>query len=217
MQRIRDLVRFLVVIGALALGGHHAAAQSASPADSDYARLLGGVRAGDTTVDFQAFRLAYARTSTYDPVSPSRTALRERLNAALASEDLRGAALRADSLLADDYADINAHVIRSSLARQAGDSQTAAHHAAVARGLMRALDLEHRGTSPDNAIVIIDPDEENVYGLMTGLERTDKYTTAPCGERACDSTVFHDPRTGKDTTVVFDISLIAQKALRSKP
>lgn len=216
MKELRSHQIF-VAVAALMLPAAQAAAQTATPADSVYSAMLSRLRSGDTTIDFQAFRVTYARTSVYDPMSATRAALRQRLTAALSSGDVKTAALRADSLLAGNYTDINAHVIRSSLAQQAHDAPKASHHAAVARGLVRSLDIEHRGASSANALLLIDPDEENVYGLVTGLERTQKYTTAECGQRVCDSTVFRNPGSGRDTTIVFDITLIAQKTIGVRP
>ena len=66
-------------------------------------------------------------------------------------------------------------------------------------------------------IVLVDPDEENVYGLATGMQRTDKYATAACGARVCDSVVYHNARTNRDTTIIFDVTLIANKVLGTKP
>ena len=192
-------------------------AQSATSADSVYAGLVTRLRAGDTTVDFAAMRMAYAHSTLYDPMSASRTALRQRLNAAFGAGDARTAAARADTLLAGNYTDISAHVIRSTLAQQLRDAPQATHHASVARRLVRSLDIEHRGASSVAPILVIDPEEENVYGLVTGLERTSRYTTAQCGQRVCDSTVFHNPRTGRDTTIVFDVTLIAERSIGWKP
>jgi len=202
---------------AVVLVAASASAQGNTSADSTYAQMLARLRAGDTTIDFQGFRVAYAHSSAYDPMSAARTALRQRMNAALSTGDSKTAALRADSLLAGNYTDINAHVIGASLANQAGNQTLAKQHAAIARGLVRSLDLDHRGGSPGRAILLIDPDEENVYGMVTGLQRTAKYNTAACGEQVCDFSVFHDPRSGRATTIVFDMTLIAHKVLGAKP
>jgi hypothetical protein len=207
----------IVTLAAITLLAANVLAQATASADSTYAQMLTRLGAGDTTIDFESFRIAYARSSKYDPMATARAALRQRLNAALSSGDSKTAALRADSLLASNYTDINAHVIRSSLAQQAADLPLAKQHAAIARGLVRSLDFAHRGASPTRAILLIDPDEENVYGMVTGLERTAKYNTAACGQQVCDFTVFHDARSGRDTTIVFDITFIAHKALGGKP
>lgn len=193
------------------------AAQSVARTDSVYLSLRSRVASGDTTIDFHAFRVAYATAACYDPMSEHRVELRQRLYSALAAGNRSLAAVRADSLLLDNYTDINAHVIRANLAIDVKDSSRAQHHAAVARGLMRSLDLANRGASTANPLLIVDPDEESVFGMMSGLERTQKYSTAPCGDRVCDSTVFHDPKTSRDTTIVFDVTLIFDRVLRRKP
>jgi len=204
-------------IAAIMLCAATAPAQATTAADSTYAQLLARVSGGDTTIDFQSFRLAYAHSSAYDPMSTTRAALHQRMNAALGAGDVTTAAARADSLLAGDYTDISAHVIRAGLAKQSADLPRANRHAAIARGLVRSLDLAHRGGSAASAILLIDPDEENVYGMVTGLQRTANYNTTACGERVCDFTVFHDARSGRDTTIVFDVTMIAQKVLGGKP
>lgn len=214
----RPSITSLVIFAALTLSAAAALpAQATAAADSAYAAMLRRASSGDSTIDFAAFRDAYAHSAGYDPMSAERTALHQRLNRSLAAEDIRAATARADSLLAINYTDINAHVIAASLLAQAHDSIAARQHASIARGFMRSLDLAHRGSSVDTPIVIILPDDENVFGLATGLERTAKYTTAECGSRVCDSVVYHNPRTGRDTTIVFDITVIARRSLRQNP
>jgi len=115
----------------------------------------------------------------------------------------------APSLLPLDPLDIDARVLRVAVAREAGDSAEMHFHAAVARGLIRSLDGEHRGATVEAPIQVISLQEEKAYGQAKRLEYTGQYKTVSCGSGVCDAVVFHTA-TGRDTTIYFDITLPTQ-------
>jgi hypothetical protein len=209
------IVGFSAVILLARTSGSSAQIPATRTADSVYEVIVARSRAGDTTIDFMALRLAYGGTSAYDPISATRQDLRARLRNAFGTSDTVTSRRLVDSLLAFNYTDIFGHVIAANLARGGGDSGQARLHASVARGLLRSFDASHLGSSTAAPIVIVTAEEEEDFGMATHLERTDRYQTKDCGSRVCDSVVFRNPQTGRDTTVHFDMTIIARKVLGS--
>jgi hypothetical protein len=203
----------VLLLGPLCISPTLAQGRPGGAADTAYATLVSRGRAGDTTIDYRMLRLSYAQTSSYEPISGERAALRTRLDAAFGSGDTRTAKRLADSLLAVTFIDIHAHVIEASLALAVGDSAGAHAHAAIARGLFGSFAGLNGAVGPGTAIVIVTAEEEEAFGMANGLEGTGRYHTSDCGVRVCDSVVFHNSRTRRDTTVVFDITLVSNKAL----
>ena len=184
------------------------------PADSSYRESVRRLQRGDSTVDLLALRMDYAHSSFYAPISPERLRLRSRLHGALGAQNTQAATAAAESLLALNYADIEGHVALVGLALQARDSARARFYTWVARGLFQSFDAPHRGSSDSAAILVVTPDEEVAFGDAMQLERTGRYNTHSCGSRACDAVVFRNARTGADTTITFDITLIFEHTVR---
>ncbi|HXT91575.1 MAG TPA: DUF4919 domain-containing protein [Trebonia sp.] len=177
------------------------------PSGSAYTSLLERVARGDTLIDFQSLRMAYARSATYDPSSHHLATLRRQLREGLGNGDLSGVAALADSMLALNPVDIESHVVAAYTARERGDSVTAQRHAAIARGLGRSFDGAHRGASLEAPVLLVAASEEESFGRMNGLEYMDSTRLVDCPSGYCDVVVFRDPKTGTDTTLFFDLTL----------
>lgn len=207
------------VFAALCALSVHLTAQAPNRRDADSLYQVGiqRLRAGDTAVDFAALRMAYAASSVYEPISPTRKGMRDRLSSAVGAGDVVRARALADSLLGRTFLDIETHIILVALALQFNDTTAAGAHAAIARGLVRSLDGAHRGASAAVPIVIVTADEENAYARALRLEPTGRYKTASCGSQVCDAVVFSNPATGRDTTITFDVSLIFRHTVGTGP
>lgn len=110
----------------------------------------------------------------------------------------------ADSSLAQNYLDANAHLVAWMSARQSGNDQRAPYHAWVARGLLQSI-ASRDGRTPGTAMVVISVDEEYAYFRVNGLQPLDQGVEV-CGQKPCDVLRVRD-EDGKEFSLYFDISI----------
>lgn len=179
---------------------------AASAQVSVYDSLLARVKARDSSVDFGALRLVFAGTSAYNPYGSRDKELRTAIYAALDATD-PGTALRlADSLTSVTYVDLEAHMAATLAAEALGDTATAGYHGWVTNRLLASIDASGQGTQA-RPFVVISVAEEYAYALLVGLRRKGAQGLGRCGGRPCDWVEFESRRTGRDTTLYFDVSL----------
>ena len=170
-----------------------------------YDALVTRLRAGDTLVDYTAARMAYVKTPQYQPY-PVRWEGSQAMFDAL--ERRKYAELRrlADSILATNYVDPDAHLGAMAAAFSLGDSARGHFHGAVFRGLIRSIGARS-GRTLDSAIIVITLQEEYALLRASGLERT-TVATLQCGRSLCDQmeVVDRKSRSAKGT-LYFDISI----------
>lgn len=170
--------------------------------DSLKARLL----AGDTVIDYRAFRFAYAGTAEYDPFGAFTGDVREQMmNAYYRSGDPAAARQAADSLLALNYVDIDAHMITALTSATLGDTARTRFHASVARGLTASIEQPGVGNSPDAPYEIIGVVEEDALLRMRGWRRGNQ-SQVTCQDKPCDRMEVSRPSTGETQVLYFDVS-----------
>lgn len=172
---------------------------------ASYDSLLARLRAGDLMIDYLSLRLAYAETPDYAPYDfriESKTAMRK----ALTENDCRTALSVADSILATNYVDIEAHIVSSDCMNRLGDHAKANHHGTVARGLLESIRSYASGRTSDSAIVVIDIDEEYMLLATQGLERTTQ-ALSTCAGHPCDVMQVVDRRSGKTQSLYFNVAI----------
>jgi hypothetical protein len=156
-------------------------------------------------IDYLSLRLAYAETPEYAPYDSrieSKTAMRK----ALTASDCRTALNVADSILATNYVDIEAHIVSAECMNRLGDHAKANHHGTIARGLLESIRSYASGRTPDSAIVVIDIDEEYMLLATQGLERTTQ-ALSTCGGHPCDVIHAVDRRSGKTQPLYFNVGI----------
>ena len=173
---------------------------------ADYHDAVARLQAGDTDVDCRAARLAYALTDGYEPyaVEPKKQErrLHEHLNE---RQDPRAALLVADSLLAGNYVNLDAHYGASLAHDQLGHADRAAFHIAVFRNLLDSI-VETASGSADDPFVVNRVDEEYVVIAVLGFEHRGQ-SLVDCGASKCDLMTVRDPRDGAELELYFDVSI----------
>ncbi len=188
------------------LAAHPTAPKSA--ADSAYLTQLAAVQAGDTTADLSALRRQFASTTFYSPYSTGFDEQRERMWARLDAHDAAAAAAVADSLLAANYVDLDAHVGAGVAASTLGDSLAAAHHFALARAILRSIESTGDGRTSDRPLFVLSPAEEYSYLGAVGLRRVGIQALDQCAAgRACDRLEVAPRAGGEKFDLYFDVSL----------
>jgi len=135
-------------------------ASAASPAEvASYDELLAKLQSGDTAIDYQAFRFAYAETPNFDPLARPAVDKGELVRAVNAG-DLGEALSLANILLANNYTDMDAHYASFIIYDQRGDQAKAEFHRAIVQGLLKSLSDSGDGMSENTGIVVVATAEE---------------------------------------------------------
>jgi len=196
MRAFRRTLALLVILCAPA-----GAAETGGPGyDAMVARLKGG----DTTLDFEALREAYAASPHYDPYGEAASRLKTTLFDAFAAKDCRRATDTAAKILEANYVNIDAHLIADRCYRQMGDAARADFHQAIARGLLGAIAQTGDGHSPETAFVVIAVEEEYSFLRAQGYEVSDQALVNHAGRRL-DRVEATETDTGDAAVVFFDV------------
>jgi len=195
----------LALVVLLAAGG--VAAQSGP---DDYDALLTRLRAGDTDVDYGAFRLAYTRTAAYAPYGVDDTNRHQRMAEAAGAGDFATARELADTLLEENYTDIDAHVYAGYASQRLDDAARADFHAAVIRGLVGSIMASGSGDAPDSPYVVISVDEEYALMRVLGLQSQEQGLTRCAGGHQCDRVQAVGRDGGEPRALYFDVAIPMQ-------
>jgi uncharacterized protein DUF4919 len=174
------------------------------PAGS-YDSLVARLRNGDRGIDYLSLRLAYAETPQYDPYD-FRTESRTAMRAAIAAGNYGKALVVAESILATNYVDIEAHLAAAESMHALGDPAKANYHGAIARGLVESIRTYASGRTPDSAIVVISILEEYMLLASQGLERKMQALTT-CGGHPCDLLESVERASGKTRRLYFNVGI----------
>jgi hypothetical protein len=162
MMRARPLV--LALIALIALPSLVAAQNS----PSEYATLLASLKAGNVNVDYARLRLSYVDSPEYkeakDVTKPEK-AMTEALNAKNFPEALKNA----ETVLANEYVNMDAHFVAFVSNRELGAPDKAEFHRTVFRGLVDSIRNSGDGKSTETAWVVINVHEEYVMLRVLGF------------------------------------------------
>lgn len=168
---------YMVVVVALAwlsLGASHPQVpQAKTEADRRYLRLLAAARTLTPGTDFLALRLAYSKTSFYDPIT-FRTKKDLRLYKLFKMGEYDQVLRLGKQMLQPYYLNINLHYMLAVAAHHAGDKGAARRHRFFYNGLLKSILKGKDGRTPDNAFVVIDPREEHAVLRVADLEYVDQ-------------------------------------------
>jgi hypothetical protein len=159
--RVIALVTAVFFLGSLPLWGQQTAKDG-----KEYETLVTKLKAGDTSIDFKALRIAYTKTKEYRPYGGSSEDP-EVWFAAINRHDFTVAAAGAERGLRESYIDINAHAVAALAYAGLGEATKAAFHKAVYFGLTGSILGSGDGKTPETAYVVIAADE--IYVLLRGL------------------------------------------------
>ena len=176
---------------------------SATPAGkSNYDVLLEKVKQKDPSVNFTELRLAFYKSPNYNPYAPMLTY--RPMNAALAQKNFEEALKIADSVLAKNFVEINAHLTAQIAHQELGNTERAQFHKFMADGLLNSIKSNFDGKSVDSAYEVISINEE--YGLIRtlGLRPIRQGLVEDKGRRF-DAITVVDPQTGKESVIYFNV------------
>jgi hypothetical protein len=176
-----------------------------------YEALLPAARRDPRGTDFTELRLAYARSSGYDPYLFAKDAAEAFAKATLARQvgDVAGLIKALNALLDVRFLEVEAHGLAMSAYKRVGDNLTSAYHRSVVDGCMSSIFQSGDGQSFDSAFQVITASEE--WAVLRALDldpsgrRLVKYR-----DRCYD--LFSCPKGGAGETgeIYFDIDAICR-------
>ncbi len=168
-----------------------------------YAQLADRLKAGDRTVNFTEFRMAFTDTPAY--TGTMMGAYRPLWNA-LGQRDFEGALTVVEAVFQVNYAEPNAHMVASIAHRELGRQEQAERHKFIADGLLKSIMSSGDGLTKETAYQVIDVSEE--YALFRALNVSAKAQSAafaPPGEPILDTMSVVDNRTQEARTMYFSV------------
>lgn len=169
---------------------------------SKYDVLLEKVKQKDPSVNFTELRLAFFESPHYNPYAPMLTY--RPLNAALAQKNYEEALKIADSVLAKNFVEINAHMTAQMAHQELGNTERAQFHKFMVDGLLNSIKSNADGKSVDSAYEVISINEE--YGLIRTLGlRPIKQGLVQNKGHHFDAITVVDPQTGKESVIYFNV------------
>jgi hypothetical protein len=201
MRAIRLLMLAMLV-------AHAPAAAAAESKPSSYEELVARLQSGDTAIDFQALRFAYAETPDFDPYARPVVDRRDLIRA-INSGRLGDALGLANTILAKNYTDMDAHYASFLVYDQRGDTARAEFHRAVVQGLMKSFADSGDGMSENTAMVVVTEAEEYSYIGLKGYQVV-RQGLMPSNSGPVDALAVTTPD-NQGTTIYFNISRIFRK------
>lgn len=170
MRKLIILTISVLIILSLSLFAQKLTQKPVPEKDYDYNSMLQRVKLSDTTVKFFDFRFAYTLTNKYDPFGSTFELMRARMFESMRSNDFLNASLKADSILSENYVDMDAHFVCSVAYDALKDSAKSKYHSWVLNQLLYSVLESGDGETPQTAYFVISELEEYFTLYALGLE-----------------------------------------------
>lgn len=135
-----------------------------------YDALITQLKAGDTSIDFQALRFARSELADHDPYGAVTGLIKRDMFAAFDVDDLEKASAVAAKVVEQDYTDSDSHMVLSFAHEKRGENDRAMFERAVATGLYRSIIGSGDGMSAETPYVVIAIAEEYLVLRQRGLK-----------------------------------------------
>ena len=170
-----------------------------------YDELLEQARRSNPALDFTALRVAFYDSPHYHPDTPMMSY--RQLWGALSQKNYPQAIEIAESVLKNNFVEVNAHMVAHLAYRETGDSERAQFHKYMADGLLSSIKGKHDGKSVETAYHVISINEE--YGLMRSLAvRPIKQALVNDKQHFFDAITVVNPQTNEQTIVYFNVDRV---------
>lgn len=128
------------------------------------------MKAFDTTLDYTQVRMAYVRSSAYNPYGELSTSdMIMDAYRAVAANNTQRARILLDSALAGQPLNVQSNIVMAALMERIGRSDSAKAYRRIADGVLNALASSGDGRSASTAMVAISTGEEYAYMNMFNL------------------------------------------------
>ena len=155
----------LVLLGLLVLPLIAGAKESSS----EYATLVSSLKAGNTNIDYTRLRMSYVDSPERKHVKDV-SAAEKAMFQALGAKDYAATLKNAETVLASEYVNLDAHFAAYVANHEMGAADKAEFDKAVFRGLIDSIRGSGDGRSPQTAWVVISVHEEYVLLRVLGFK-----------------------------------------------
>lgn len=193
---------FLIALFVLSVSAQTTQEPAKAPEKTKYDVLLEKVKQKDPSVNFTELRHAFYESPNYNPYAPMMTY--RPLSAALAQKNYEEVLKIAESVLAKNFVEVNAHMAAQIAYQETGNAERAEFHKFMTDGLLKSIKSSVDGKSTATAFEVISINEE--YGLIRslGLRPTGQAMLEEKGRRYDEMTVV-DPKTNQVSKLYFNI------------
>lgn len=169
---------------------------------SKYDVLLEKVKQKDPSVGFTELRLAFYESANYNPYAPMMTY--RPMNAALNQKNYEEALKIAESVLAKNFVEVNAHMTAQIAYQELGNTERAQFHKFMVDGLLNSIKSNGDGKTVESAYDVISINEE--YGLIRSLGlRPIRQSLVQNKGHSYDAIAVVDPQTSKESVMYFNV------------
>jgi tetratricopeptide (TPR) repeat protein len=167
-----------------------------------YDLLVEKAKQKDPSLDFTELRVAFYESANYHPLTPMMTY--RPLNAALAQKNYEEALKIAESVLAKNFVEVNAHMVAQIAYQETGNAERAELHKYMADGLLSSIKASGDGKTTKTAFEVISINEE--YGLVRSLGlRPIKQALVNDKGHSYDALTVIDPQTNQQSIIYFNV------------
>ena len=199
MQIMRSILILSLVFSAAAVSAQ--APQDAAP--TPYSQMVDRLKAGDRTVNFTEFRMAFTETPAYNGLMMG---VYRQLWNPLNARDFEGALKIVEAVLQRNYTEPNAHMVATIAHGQLGHQAESQFHRFIADGLLQSITSQGDGKTPETAYVVIDVSEEYALFRSMNLSATGQGASGGSnGEPFHDSMTLVDNRTKEQRMMYFTV------------
>jgi hypothetical protein len=206
MNKIALVVSFLILF----VFGTVLAADSTSAKGPDwnqvYDSLVQRVKKADSSVDFLDLRMAFAKSSLYNPYGDPGHGWRDSMLAARQREDIPSLLKYTTGVLDSNFVDIDAHLLLAFAYNRQNDTLKYQFERWVAKSLMKSIFSTGNGKNLERAYQVISVDEERSLITFTGLRILQQSVTTDNGHHY-DKFDLENPSDGQKFTLYFNIDI----------
>jgi hypothetical protein len=172
---------------------------------SEYSTLLASLKAGNTDVDYARLRLSYMDSPERKEAKDTSDSEKAMMNA-FNAKDFAKAIGQADIVLANEYVNLDAHLVEAVANKQLGAVEKADFHRTVLHGLIDSILKSGDGKSPKTAWVVISVHEEYVVLQVLGFTLSQQSLLHQDGH-SYDEMKAKNDQDGSEQTFYFNVDI----------
>lgn len=209
MTRTAKLVFVLILLSSIAACAADSTQVKSTDWNLTYDSLLLRVKRADSTVDFHDLRIAYSKSSLYNPYGDPGPGWRDSMAAARQRDDIPAIVKFASKVLDSNFVDIDAHLLLGYAYSKQKDSAKYEFERWMSKNLLKSIFSTGNGKNLQWAYQVISVDEEHTMISLIGLRIIQQSMTEDSGHHY-DKVEMVNPSDGEKVTLYFNIDIQMQ-------
>ncbi|MDH4226259.1 MAG: DUF4919 domain-containing protein [Deltaproteobacteria bacterium] len=199
------LAAALGVLAGVAAAAEGKKAPKAGVKEKSYDDYVKDLKAGNTEIDYLAFRVSYTKTGFYKPYALTSEIVNLAFDA-LDNGKYDVALDVASGLLETNYTDMDGHYIAVLAYRGKGDEKLARFHMRIFGGLVDSITSSGDGLTKDTAMIVINVHEEYIWFSVNGFKPQKQQLVNKDGH-SFDLMTVTDEKSGEKKDLYFNVDL----------